>query len=151
MKELEIRKSIESAKKCRTETAYNCAQSVIAAFADKTGLTEDQALRVSSCFGGGMGVGSVCGALTGALMVLGTLYPALDGPTKASNRKITQEFIHRFEAQFGYIDCRDLKANPAKTGTPIATELLGEGKHCDLMIYTAIELLHNYLEELEKE
>ena len=34
---------------------YNCAQSVMVAFCDVTGLEEDFAARMASSFGGGMG------------------------------------------------------------------------------------------------
>ena len=34
---------------------YNCSQSVVAAFCDVTGLTEDFSAKLSSSFGGGMG------------------------------------------------------------------------------------------------
>ncbi len=150
--EQNIRRSIELAKQYRAETAYNCAQTVALSFCDKTGFTKEQTLGFSSCFGGGMGVGSVCGALTGALMVLGILYPAVDKETKKTNREKTKEMVRRFDAQFGRINCRDLLAvGPTLTGTPIAQEMLGDGKHCELMIYSAIELLWNYLAELEKE
>ena len=52
----------------------HCSQSVLAAFAEECGITEEEALRLGSCFGGGMRKGEVCGAVTGALMVLGLLY-----------------------------------------------------------------------------
>ena len=52
----------------------HCSQSVLAAFADECGITEEQALKLGSCFGSGMRKGEVCGAVTGALMVLGLLY-----------------------------------------------------------------------------
>ena len=52
----------------------HCSQSIIAAFAEECGITEAQALKLGSCFGGGMRKGEVCGAVTGALMVLGLLY-----------------------------------------------------------------------------
>lgn len=149
--EQNIRNSINIAKKYRAETAANCAQTVFLAFAEKTGVTEQQAFAIGSCFGGGMSVGSVCGAITGALMVLGILYPAVDGETKKANRAITKEFIRRFNEQFNNINCNKLLSAGVLQGTPIATELLDGGKHCELMIYTAIELLWNYLAELEKE
>ena len=52
----------------------HCSQAVLAAFADECGITEEQALKLGSCFGGGMRKGEVCGAVTGALMALGLLY-----------------------------------------------------------------------------
>lgn len=54
---------------------YNCSQAVLAAFEDVTGISRREALRLSSSFGGGMGrLREVCGAVTGAFMVLGLLY-----------------------------------------------------------------------------
>ena len=56
----------------RFSEGFSCSQSVLAAFAPELGLDADAALRVSAAFGGGMGrLGDTCGAVTGALMVLG--------------------------------------------------------------------------------
>ena len=52
----------------------DCSQVVTGAFAEKMGMTEEQARKVSSCFGGGMMCGETCGAVTGALMVIGMVY-----------------------------------------------------------------------------
>ena len=52
----------------------HCSQAVLAAFVDECGITEEEAIKLGSCFGGGMRKGEVCGAVTGALMVLGLLY-----------------------------------------------------------------------------
>ena len=59
------------ALRARTDVHYNCAQSVLATFAPEIGLTEEEAFRLGGPFGAGMHRGSVCGALTGALMALG--------------------------------------------------------------------------------
>ena len=46
---------------------YNCAQAVLMAFADVTGLEPDTAARLASSFGGGLGrMREVCGAVSGA-------------------------------------------------------------------------------------
>ena len=37
------------------KSGYNCSQSVVAAFADMYGFTEEQAFRMSASFGGGLG------------------------------------------------------------------------------------------------
>ena len=49
---------------------YNCAQSVLMSFQDVAGLSEKQCLAIASGFGAGAGTGELCGALTGAIMVL---------------------------------------------------------------------------------
>ena len=51
---------------------YNCAQSVFTAYAEDFGIDKNQALSLAVGFGGGMGrTQDVCGAVTGAIMVLG--------------------------------------------------------------------------------
>ena len=50
---------------------FHCSQAVLAAFSKDLGITEEQALKLGGCFGGGMCKGEVCGACTGALMALG--------------------------------------------------------------------------------
>ena len=45
-----IQKAVELFK-----SGYNCSQSVVAAFADMYGFTQEQALRMSASFGGGIG------------------------------------------------------------------------------------------------
>ena len=67
---------------------YNCAQAVMVAFCDVTGLEEKYAAKMISSFGGGMGrLREVCGAVSGMLMVAGLLYgydtPGDDGRKKA--------------------------------------------------------------------
>ncbi len=92
---------------------YNCAQSVAIPFAGEMGLTPEQANRLMINFGGGMGCGSVCGALTGALFTMGgTDFP----PEKRS------ELIEQFRAKFGSIDCGVLSAGYER-GTPEMREL----------------------------
>ena len=53
----------------------NCAQAVVVAFSDLTGLDEAFSAKLSCSFGGGMGrMREVCGAVSGMLMVAGLLY-----------------------------------------------------------------------------
>lgn len=65
------------------ESKFNCAQSVFASFSQELGLDEKQALKIGGCFGSGMRKGEVCGACTGALMVLGLKY----GQCEINDRK----------------------------------------------------------------
>ena len=53
---------------------YNCAQAVMCAFDDLTGLDRETSARLACSFGGGMGrMREVCGTVSGALLVLGQL------------------------------------------------------------------------------
>ena len=90
---------------------FSCSQSVLAAFAPELGLDADAALRVSAAFGGGMGrLGHTCGAVTGALMVLGLRYGATvaDPAAKELTYAKARDFVAKFEARHGATDCADL-------------------------------------------
>ena len=72
---------------------YNCAQSVLLAFAEDLGLDGDFALRLSSSFGGGMGrLREVCGAVSAILMAAGLVYgytaPGDDGAKAAHYARV---------------------------------------------------------------
>ena len=57
------------------KSGFSCSQAVCCAFAGDFGIDRDTALKFSCSFGGGMGhTGNTCGAVTGALMVIGMKY-----------------------------------------------------------------------------
>ena len=61
-------------ERCRAAKAYhdrgfNCGQSVLEAFRDLTGLTEDQCRRIATGLGGGFRSGNICGAVSGAVLL----------------------------------------------------------------------------------
>jgi C_GCAxxG_C_C family probable redox protein len=87
---------------------HSCAQAVFSAFAEQTGMDYQAAVRVSSGFGGGMGMGSVCGAVTGAIMAIGLRYGGIDPKAKGQTGKLVREFTDRFKAQHKSVNCRDL-------------------------------------------
>lgn len=145
-------------KEERVQIAYdarqrglNCGQSVMLAFRDKTGLTEAQALGIGSSMGGGVRSGLVCGTVNAGSVILGMLYPqTLEGGTKPRNIKIVKEYQRRFREYFPAYNCRELLSAKDLQGTPRAEELACDD-HCGRLIYTAVELLSDYLDELDKE
>ncbi len=101
----------EEAKRLFLE-GYNCAQAVFCAYRDVTGLDLDTSARLASSFGAGMGrLREVCGAVSGALMVLGYVR-GYDGPndqdTKAAQYALVQQFASLFREHNGSIICREL-------------------------------------------
>ena len=142
-------------ERCRKAMEYhgrgfNCGQSVLEAFRDMTGLTEDQCRRVATGLGGGFRSGSICGAASGAVLVLGMLHPhnEEDMNQKAETGKLVKEFVSRFKAQFGdLLDCRDLLPAKGLEGVPEVAEL-GAAKHCEMLIVSAVAILYDYLVEL---
>ena len=89
----------------------DCSQVVTGAFAEKMGMTEEQARKVSSCFGGGMMCGEICGAVTGALMVIGMVYGHSregDQSQKEIMAAKTGEFKKLFGEKYSSCICREL-------------------------------------------
>ena len=91
---------------------YNCAQSVLCAFEDITGIERETAAKLASSFGGGLGrMREVCGAVSGASMVLGIVegyYDPKAYDAKKAHYARVQEFAKRFKEHNGSIICREL-------------------------------------------
>jgi C_GCAxxG_C_C family probable redox protein len=91
---------------------FNCAQAVFAPFAKAYGLGREEAMRIASSFGAGMGrMQETCGAVTGGLMALGLKFgfvQASDQERKSGALKATKDFLARFKADFGVLTCREL-------------------------------------------
>lgn len=90
---------------------FHCSQAVLAAFAEECGITEEQALKLGACFGSGMRKGEVCGACTGALMVLGLMYGQYDLMDLKSRRNanlVNDKLMDRFAETCGSYICNDL-------------------------------------------
>ncbi len=128
-------KYLDRAKELRAIVSphYNCAQSVIVPFAEDAGIDEETAMKVAANFGMGMKRGSVCGSITGGLIVLG-LFGA-DDPETVSK-------FHRGMAENhdGMTECRDLLRVNSEKG-------LERKPHCDAMVYESVELLEKLLKE----
>ena len=91
---------------------YNCAQSTLAAYAADYDLEKDKALQVAVGFGGGMGrTQDVCGAVTGAIMVLGLASGFKEGDGRPKINEVYEK-VHRFIDEFtkekGTVKCREL-------------------------------------------
>src|SRR5699024_9204136 len=89
----------------------DCAQVGAGRFAEEMGMTEEDARKVSACFGGGMMCGETCGAVTGALMVLGMKYGNCreeDMDQKNIMMQKTAEFKKNFQQKYPSCMCREL-------------------------------------------
>jgi C_GCAxxG_C_C family probable redox protein len=91
---------------------FNCAQSILAAFGVDLGLERDTALKLASPFGAGMArTGQVCGAVTGAVMVIGLKFGAANSWNKIQKARVqkrAQQFIERFRERHSDINCCEL-------------------------------------------
>lgn len=90
---------------------FNCAQAVLAAFSQDFNIDEELALKLTSNFGGGARCGQLCGAVSGALMVLGLKYGFYRSEDRAQIERaydITIEFQRRFCNRNESLVCKDL-------------------------------------------
>jgi C_GCAxxG_C_C family probable redox protein len=83
---------------------------VLAGFGKTFGMDRDTAFIVARAFGGGMGQGRTCGAVSGALMVLGFKYRDETDESAARQKTygLASEFVRRFEQRHGTTSCREL-------------------------------------------
>ena len=133
------------------EKGYNCAQAVIGAYADVIGIGEQEAYSIGAGFGGGAGTGELCGAVSGAVMVLGLLTPVdMDDPVASKKRTtaLSKEFQKRFVEKFRHLRCHDLLKNKfVPDDTTPGAKAMGLTGHCDIMIVTAVEIVEEMLAE----
>lgn len=91
---------------------YSCSQAVLSVYGARYGLAEDTAVRIAAGFGGGIGrTGQTCGALTGAIMVIGLMRGsavAQDRAAKDEVYRLGQEMLRTFEDRCGSTQCREL-------------------------------------------
>ena len=105
----------------------NCAQSVLRAFTEETGLDEATASAIANGFGGGVRCGEICGAISGGVMALG-LMAQNKGITDV--RKLTADYVAEFTKAYGCVRCEELKQNKIP---------------CDELIGFAAEVLEKYM------
>ncbi|NIP25150.1 MAG: hypothetical protein GWN67_17675 [Phycisphaerae bacterium] len=128
------------------KAGFNCSQAIMGIYGPEYGLSALDALRVSCGFGGGMRRGDTCGAVTGALMVLGLRYGPKDvTDTSAKNDVYSRvtEFCSRYESRCDSIICRELLGCDISTkeGMKQARENDLFKTVCPRMVQTAAEIL----------
>ena len=134
----------------RFSEGYNCSQSIVSAYAEQFGLDEETAMKIAAGFGGGMGrLGRTCGAVTGALMVLGLRY-GRSSPDQAAKERVyarIQEFVERFNARNSSLTCKGLLG--VDISTPEGHELARKKQlfttACPRFVRDAAEVLEEML------
>jgi C_GCAxxG_C_C family probable redox protein len=131
---------------------FNCSQAVFSAYAAQLGIDDETALKLASPFGGGVShQGNVCGAVTGALMVLGLARGSAssDKGKKDETDHVAEDFIRRFQDLHGSILCRELTGyDISKPGE--MEKAKGKSvfqKTCPGLVKDAAELISRFLDE----
>ncbi len=123
----------------------------MASFANESGLDKDLSLKVACGFGGGFaGLGGPCGAVTGAMMVIGLKYGTTkpdDEAAKEKTYRMVREFIHRFEQRHGASLCRELIKADISTpeGLQAARDKQLFTAVCHPLVRSAVEILEELL------
>ena len=113
------------------EYDLSCSEVMIYAANDEWNMNlKSETLKAMSSFGGGMGVESVCGAITGSLSVIGILFTKERAHEGERVKKLCQEFFQKFETRLSTNNCAKLKA-----------KYKNEDIGCKVMIETATEIL----------
>jgi C_GCAxxG_C_C family probable redox protein len=132
--------------------SWNCAQSVLGVFCDELGFDKETAMKLASGFGAGMARRQeVCGAVSGAIMVVGLKHGQAREDDKAAKEtayRLSRVVLDRFQAEFGSCLCRELLP-----GLDLATEAghqryKAEGwseKICQPCVRFAVRLLEEIL------
>ena len=125
--------NMEKARQLRADTQvhYNCAQAVLVAFAQEMGMTEEQAYNLGAHFGSGMRHGSTCGAVTGALLVVGML---------GYDEKVAAALLHQVREGHGALDCATLLKSSHEKG-------IARKEHCDGLVFEMVEAVAQRLEK----
>ena len=140
------------------KSGYNCSQSVVAAFADLYGFTEEQAFRMAASFGGGIGrMRETCGAACGLFLLAGLETGATDGADregKAANYALVQELAAEFKKRNGSLNCGELlglvKKAPVSSVPEERTAQYYAKRPCAKMVEDAARIWVEYLEKHPK-
>ena len=127
------------------EKGYNCAQSVVEAYRDESGLDRDTAWKVAAGFGGGLGRSAeTCGAVSGAVIVIGLHSKESDpGSAKAHTYEKVKLFIKKFKEVYCSVICRDILGEDISTeeGLKRAHELGLFSGRCKEIVREAVKIL----------
>ena len=136
------------------KSGFNCAQSVVAAFADQYGFTEEQALHMAASFGGGIGrMRMTCGAACGLFMLAGLEKCAVEGKdreSKAANYALVQQLAEEFKKRNGTLMCAELLGLKKTEGSRVPEERTTQyyaKRPCARMVEEAARIWGEHLEK----
>ena len=134
---------------------YNCAQAVFGAFCEDFGIDFDLGVKLSSGFGGGFSRRrEVCGAVSGAVMVLSMQHGYTDAKAAQEKKELYKEVqgvLKSFEQETGSIICRELLGLEEKVSSPEPserTEKYYAKRPCAELVYIAAKFTQEHLENL---
>lgn len=119
---------------------YSCSESVVQAAIDK-GYSQKELLSAATPFSGGMGVRCLCGAVAGAMLVIGSLYGKNNERDGKKARAIAKQFNDLFSQKYKVNCCKVLSSGFEDFHSPQRRQ------HCCSMVSDSCEILQNILKE----
>ena len=134
---------------------YACSQAVALAFTDITGVDAEALSKLMLPFGGGLGrLRLTCGAVSGMAAVIGSVYAEAEASpeNKKAVYQTVQMLCQEFKSQVGSLICGELLSamnTPVEVGgvAEERTESYYKKRSCADIVYTAAEILENYLRQ----
>ena len=140
----------EEAKK-QFEKGIHCAPAILSTYSEQFGLDKTLALKIACGFGAGIGrMGRTCGALTGAIMVIGLKHGQVNLTDQEATQRtytLAREFIDRFTAIHDSIECKELigydLSNPGELSLARDSEVFQN--KCPSFVYDSACILEDVL------
>ena len=93
-------------------SGFTCSSAVFSTFSEEIGLDPDTAKKVACGFGAGISkTGNICGAVSGAILVIGLKYGKKNKGDDAATEKtrgLVRKFIREFTVHHGSVNCTEL-------------------------------------------
>ncbi len=133
------------------EQGFNCAASILGVYGPEFQIERNTALRLAGSLGGGLArQGETCGAVTGALLVIGLHMGATDPADQAVKDACYQageRFMEEFCRRNGTVLCRELLGCDISSaeGLQFARDQQLFAKFCGEYVHSAAEILEEML------
>ena len=130
---------------------YACSQAVALAFSDLLGISEEEIIKLTLPFGGGLGRQRLtCGAVSGMAFVVGGVLSKAenDKENKKQVYKAVQEVCAKFQEQTGSLICAELLSGTNATFLGEAEPRTAEyykKRPCAELVALAASILEEYL------
>lgn len=120
------------------EYDLNCAEAVVYAANEGYDLKlSKDTLRAIGGFGGGMAIEEVCGAITGAIAILGIMFVKEKAHEDEKIKDLVKKLFQRFEEKLASHNCKELKECYREE----------EPKKCQRIVALAADILQEIIEE----
>lgn len=136
---------------------FHCSQALTGAFAEEFGYNLKNIMKISTCFGGGMHRGELCGCVTAATMIFGMafgLYDPQDKELESFGYKNADEFFYRFREEMGGKTlCKEILGKDFSKPEELAM-IRKEGlvkKICPHVLRVSIEIIEDMLRRQDEE